>query len=175
LKVESRKLEVGSWKLEVDNGAECGERCSFYINVLGVEAIAVATITRFEDIAAWKKSRALANQIYDVSDVGRFARDFALRDQMRRAAISAMSNIAEGFERGGDREFIQFLYYSKGSVGELRSQLYLALDREYVTAAQFKQLSDNALEISRMDAGLIDYLSNSKFRGSKYRPSDRNP
>jgi len=135
----------------------------------------MATITRFEDIGAWQKARMLADQVYDVSDVGRFARDFALRDQMRRAVISASSNIAEGFERGGDKEFIQFLYYSKGSVGELRSQLYLALDRNYVTAAQFERLSGNALEVSRMTSGLIDYLSNSKLRGSKFRPSDGKP
>lgn len=132
----------------------------------------MATIKRFEDIGAWKKARALANCVYDASDEGRFSRDFALRDQMRRAAISVLSNIAEGFERGGDNEFIQFLAIAKGSVGELRSQLYLAVDRKYLTAAQFKQLSGEATEISRMLAGLMDYLSKSKLRGSKYRHDD---
>ena len=132
----------------------------------------MATIKKFEDLGAWKKARVLANQVYDASDEGRFARDFALRDQMRRAAISVLSNIAEGFERGGDKEFLQFLALAKGSVGELRSQLYLASDRKYIAPAQFKQLSAAATEISRMVAGLMDYLGKSKLRGSKYRHDD---
>lgn len=129
----------------------------------------MATITKFEEINAWTKARTLANRIYELSDEGRFSRDFALRDQMRRSVISILSNIAEGFERGGNKEFIQFLAHAKGSAGELRAQLYVALDRRYVTAAQFQQLSNEAGEISRMIAALMEYLKGSNLRGSKYR------
>jgi len=88
----------------------------------------MARIERFEDIEAWKKGRDLRKVIYKCSRTGEFARDFALRDQIRRAAQSVTSNIAEGFERGGNREFIQFLSDAKGSCGEVRDQLYTALD-----------------------------------------------
>src|SRR5580765_4245238 len=99
----------------------------------------MAKFSRFEDIDAWKKARALSKEIYLITKNGEFAHDFALRDQIRRAAISVLSNIAEGFERGGDKEFRQFLATAKGSVGEVRSQLYIALDAEYLTENQFKQ------------------------------------
>ncbi|MEX2027292.1 MAG: four helix bundle protein [Pirellulaceae bacterium] len=88
----------------------------------------MALIKRFEDIEAWKKSRQLTRQIYDASKTGGLARDFGLKDQMQRASVSTMSNITEGFDRGGDREFIQFLAMAKGSCAELRSQLYVAFD-----------------------------------------------
>src|ERR1700734_875276 len=99
------------------------------------------TITQFEDIEAWKLGRKLTRAIYRVSKTGEFARDFALRDQIRRAALSITSNIAEGFERGGNREFIQFLSFAKGSCGEVRDQLYVALDEQYISQEQFDRLS----------------------------------
>ncbi|MDX1947729.1 MAG: four helix bundle protein [Pirellulaceae bacterium] len=89
----------------------------------------MARIERFEDIEAWKKSRELNKLIYQATDSGRFAKDYSLKDQIRRASISTMSNIAEGFERGGDQEFVQQLAVAKGSCGEVRSQLYAALDQ----------------------------------------------
>ena len=95
----------------------------------------MARIQRFEDIEAWKKSRALTKLIYDASNVGPCARDFGLKDQMQRSSVSTMSNIAEGFERGGDQEFIQHLAMAKGSCGELRSQMYVALDQGYLSQA----------------------------------------
>lgn len=98
----------------------------------------MARIERFEDIEAWKKSRALTKSIYDASKVGLFAKDFGLKDQMQRSAVSTMSNIAEGFERGGDQEFIQHLAIAKGSCGELRSQMYVALDQGYISQSTFK-------------------------------------
>ena len=83
----------------------------------------MATIEKFEQIEAWQEARRLTHALYELTSEGKFARDFGLKDQIRRAAVSVMSNIAEGFERGGDKEFIQFLSLAKGSAGEIRSQL----------------------------------------------------
>jgi four helix bundle protein len=133
----------------------------------------MATIRRFEEIAAWQKARELARMVYSCSDSGRFFRDYGLRDQVRRAAVSAMSNIAEGFERGGKAEFIQFLSVAKGSAGEVESQLYVALDQGYISQKQL----DLALELSsstkRLISGFMGYLRQSGLRGEKYkaRPS----
>lgn len=129
-------------------------------------------IERFEDIVAWQKARELTRQVYGCSKIGEFARDFGLRDQVQRAAVSTMANIAEGFERGGDKEFIQFLSHSKGSSGEVKSHLYVAWDQHYVTAEQFKQLYGQADEVSRLVAGFMGYLQQSAVRGHKFkRPS----
>jgi four helix bundle protein len=101
---------------------------------------AMGAIRRFEDIEAWKVARRLSKAIYQVTRGGDFARDLGLRDQVRRSAVSIMSNIAEGFERGGDREFRRFLAVAKGSAGEVKSQLYVALDAEFIPPAQFDEL-----------------------------------
>jgi len=132
----------------------------------------MARIERFEEIEAWQKGRDLRRAIYNCSRNGAFCKDFALRDQIRRSAISITSNIAEGFERGGNKEFIQFLANSKGSCGELRDQLYAALDQQYISAEEFKSLCARALEISRMISGLMQYLKQSEMRGAKYKPDD---
>jgi four helix bundle protein len=129
----------------------------------------MARIERFEDIEAWKRSRELTNLIYQASGAGRFAKDFALKDQIRRVSISTMSNIAEGFERGGDQEFIQHLAIAKGSCGEMRAQLYIALDQGYLSQEQFQQLCQEAEQINRMIAGFMTYLQKSPLRGSKYK------
>jgi four helix bundle protein len=100
---------------------------------------------------------------------GGFTRDFGLKDQIRRASISILSNIAEGFERGGDKEFLQFLAMAKGSCGEVRAQLYIAVDQGYLSQDLFENLSNNAAEIGRLISGLMKYLSNSELKGSKYR------
>src|SRR5437762_12110700 len=105
----------------------------------------MATITRFEDIRGWIMARELVNRIYAASNVGLFARDFALKDQIRRAAISVMSNIAEGFERNGNKEFIQFLSLAKASCGEFRSQLYLVHDQKYISNSEYEELKHLAL------------------------------
>ncbi|RJP64494.1 MAG: four helix bundle protein [Candidatus Abyssobacteria bacterium SURF_17] len=129
----------------------------------------MATIERFEDIEAWQKGRELTKEICAISNQGRFAKDYGLRDQMRRASVSIMSNIAEGFERGGNKEFGQFLAQAKGSCGEVRAQLYVALDQQYFDRPTFDRLTDMAMQTSKMLAGLIKYLRNSELKGSKYK------
>src|SRR6267142_2803435 len=100
----------------------------------------MASFKSFEEIEAWKKSRELTKQIYKLTGVGAFAKDFGLKDQIRRACVSIMSNIAEGFERSGTGEFTQFLAMAKGSAGEVRSQLYVALDQRYLSEGEFAML-----------------------------------
>ena len=129
----------------------------------------MAKITKFEDIESWKRARRFTNEIYKITGAGKFARDFGLRDQIRRAAVSVLSNIAEGFERGGDNEFLQFLSIAKASCGEARAQLYVALDQGYISAKDFDALSNSANEVSQLIAGLMKYLRQSSLRGSKYR------
>ncbi len=135
----------------------------------------MARIETFEELACWQKGRELTKAVYRASRSGEFAKDYALRDQIRRACISVTSNIAEGFERGGDKEFHQFLSQAKGSCGEVRSQLYVALDEAYITDAQFKAMKTLAMETSRAIAGMMGYLTSSQLRGSKYRNSDTRP
>lgn len=129
----------------------------------------MATISKFEDIEAWQLAREMTKMIYAISNDGAFAGDFGLRDQIRRASVSIMSNIAEGFERGGDKEFFQFVALAKGSSGEVRAQLYVALDAGYIDQQTFSRLSDMATQINRMLAGLMKYLRSSELKGSKYK------
>ena len=129
----------------------------------------MATISKFEDIEAWQLAREMTKMIYAISNDGAFAGDFGLRDQIRRASVSIMSNIAEGFERGGDKEFFQFVSLAKGSSGEVRAQLYVALDAGYIDQQTFSRLSDMATQINRMLAGLMKYLRSSELKGSKYK------
>jgi four helix bundle protein len=128
-------------------------------------------IEKFEDIIAWQKARQLTKEIYNCAKAGRFAKDFGLRDQIQRASVSSMANIAEGFERGGDKEFIQFLSNSKSSCGEVRSHLYVALDQEYISQTVFDQFYDRSTEVSRLISGFMTYLKHSDLRGKKYRES----
>ncbi len=111
-------------------------------------------INKFEDLIAWQKARELTKNIYRLTKQGDFFKDFGLRDQIRRASVSIMSNIAEGFERGGRSEFHQFLVFAKGSCAELRSQLYVALDAEYIDSTTFQNLDALAKETSRIVGGL---------------------
>jgi four helix bundle protein len=116
--------------------------------------MAGSRIDKFEDLIAWQKARELTKSIYKTTRIGEFLKDFGLRDQIRRASVSIMSNIAEGFERGGRSEFHQFLVIAKGSCAELRSQLYVALDAEYIDIAIFRSLDNLAKETSRLIGGL---------------------
>ncbi len=128
----------------------------------------MASIKQFEDIEAWKEARAFTKDVYIASSSGAFAKDFGLRDQMRRASVSILSNIAEGFERGGDREFVQFLSLAKGSCGEVRAQLYVAFDQGYLTADLFQQLQGQSQKISRLLGAFMTYLKRSELRGAKF-------
>ena len=119
----------------------------------------MASVDRFEDLDVWKRARTLANMIYDFSTSGEFVRDFGLRDQMRRAAVSIMSNISEGFESQTQATFIRYLSHAKASSGELRAQLYLALDRNYISAEQFEQAAEMAAICSRQITKLSQYLA----------------
>jgi four helix bundle protein len=126
-------------------------------------------IERFEDILAWQKARVLTKEVYASAKMGTFARDFGLRDQIQRVSVSAMANIAEGFERGGDKEFAQFLSNSKGSCGEVKSHLYVALDQGYIPSETFDKLYANADEVGKLVFGFMTYLRESPLRGRKYQ------
>ncbi len=129
----------------------------------------MATIERYEDIQGWQKARELTNSVYAVTKQKAFARDFALKGQIRKAAVSVMSNIAEGFERGGRAEFIQFLSIAKSSTGEVQSQLYIALDQEYITLEQFDKGYKLCDETMRLIGGFIAYLQKTSIKGPKYK------
>ena len=119
----------------------------------------MATIEQFEDIDSWKKARNLNKEIYKVTSKNRFENDFSLRDQLRRAANSIMLNIAEGFARNSDQEFIKFLGYAHGSAAEVQSALYIAKDQNYLSGDEFSELHDQYDELSRMINGFMNYLT----------------
>ncbi len=129
----------------------------------------MATFKTFEEIDAWKKARELTKPIYAVSGAGTFAKDFSLRDQIRRASVSIISNIAEGYDRSGTGEFVQFLAIAKGSTAEVKSQLYVALDQNYLDQRIFAELSGLAMETGNMVGGLMKYLRSSGIKGTKYK------
>ncbi|HET9137334.1 MAG TPA: four helix bundle protein [Candidatus Kapabacteria bacterium] len=114
----------------------------------------MAKITKFEDLIAWQRSREVCNRIYDATRKGPFAKDFGLSNQIQRASVSTMSNIAEGFERGRKAEFHQFLSIAKGSCGEVRSQLYVAYDNKYLSEQVFTELKALVEETGRIINGL---------------------
>jgi len=113
-------------------------------------------IDQFEDIIAWQNSRDLTVTLYRIFKDNR---DFGLKDQIQRASVSIMNNIAEGFERGSDADFRRFLFIAKASCGEVRSMLYLAKDLKYVTDSEHRQLVNSAIEISKTISGFIKVLS----------------
>lgn len=114
-------------------------------------------------------ARKVTRQIYDLTKQERFSRDFALCNQIRRASISILSNIAEGFERNGDKEFLQFLSIAKGSCAEVYAQLYVAADQNYIDEKQFEDVSQDLEETGRIIGGLMKYLQQSNLRGSKFK------
>src|SRR5688572_17387599 len=127
---------------------------------------------RFEELPVWLLAKDLAVLIYKMTDGEKLRADFGLKDQLRRCAVSIVSNIAEGYERNGNREFIQFLSFAKGSAGELRAQLHISREIEYISDTQFKELSDKAELISKMIAGFIKFLKDSKLKGAKFVNED---
>ncbi|SMD36515.1 four helix bundle protein [Reichenbachiella faecimaris] len=129
-------------------------------------------IESFEDLEIWQAARSVCKLIYLKSSEDSFKKDFDLVRQIRRSSGSCMDNIAEGFERGGNKELIQFLFIAKGSIGETRSQLSRALDLKYISKDDFDQLKEECLMISKKISGFIKYLKNSEFKGTKYHSGE---
>ncbi len=128
----------------------------------------MATVRYFEDLEVWQIARELALELYNESKKEPFSKDYELKNQILRSSGSAMDNIAEGFERGGKKEFIQFLSISKGSSGEIRSQLYRALDRKHITQDKFDDLFEKVSRLSKKLSIFITYLKSSDYKGFKY-------
>jgi four helix bundle protein len=128
----------------------------------------MATYKRFEDLPVWQKSRILAKQTEDLIREGKLGYNFKLKDQISGSSGSIMDNIAEGFERGGNNEFINFLSYSKGSAGEFRSQLYRCLDNGYISQAEFEEFNSQVTRISEELQGFMEYLAHSGKKGHKF-------
>lgn len=122
-------------------------------------------IIRFEDLQIWKLSLKLTREIYDVTSKKDFSKDFGLRDQIRRAIVSVSSNIVEGFEKNNNNEFIRFLGMAKGSVGEVRNQLYIALTIKYVIQSEFDNLHADLDQLSKQIGGFIKYLQDKRKDG----------
>jgi four helix bundle protein len=144
----------------------------------------MSQIERFEDLECWQAARRFRREVYRSSRLPAFSRDYALVGQIRRAAISIGSNIAEGFERGGNRELVQFLSNAKGSAGETKDQLYVALDEGYVSQAQFETAYAMGDSTSRLVGGFMSYLRRSPVTGYKFntvsarvnpKPKTQNP
>lgn len=129
----------------------------------------MATIEKFEEIISWQEARVLNKDVGKLIDEERFKKNFRLIGQIEGSAGSIMDNIAEGFERGGNKEFIQFLYIAKASCGEFRSQLYRALDRAYISEIEFEFLSVHARKISNLVQKLINYLQECEIKGIKFK------
>lgn len=128
----------------------------------------MATINRFEDLDIWQKAREYDKKIFAITLYDLFSKDFRFKDQIRASSGSIMDNVAEGFERDGNKEFILFLSYSKGSAGEVRSQLYRAFDRGYISQEECEILVNEVLELSKSISGFINYLKNSEYKGRKF-------
>ncbi|MGA1977614.1 MAG: four helix bundle protein [Bacteroidales bacterium] len=120
-------------------------------------------IQRFEDLEVWQLARSLVKDIYEITQKTEFQKDFGLKDQARRCAVSIMANISEGFERKTQKEFINFLFIAKGSCGELRSHIYVAFDLGYINKETFDNLQNKTLTISKSLSGFIKYLSKSEI------------
>lgn len=129
----------------------------------------MATLSKFEDLEVWQNAKGFNQKVFPVIQRIKSKGDFSLSDQINRSAGSCMDNIAEGFEREGNRELIQMLAISKGSIGETRSQLYRAFDRNYMNAEEFESLKKDCISLSKSLSGFINYLKNSEIKGNKFK------
>lgn len=134
----------------------------------------MAGIQKFEELKVWQKSRELCKAIFLLTKKNDFSKDYSLKDQIRRSSGSAMDNIAEGFDRGGSKEFKQFLSIAKGSMAETKSQLYRALDFQYITQEEFNKNSSGAEEVIKMIGGLMRYLKQTDNKGFKFEEPGSN-
>jgi len=130
--------------------------------------VLILRINRFEDLEIWQEARSLCQFIFDVTSKGPFNKDYRFRDQIRASSGSIMDNVAEGYERSGNKEFIQFLSIAKGSCGETRSQCYRAMDFGYIDEESLEELIDRTTNLNRKIAGFMSYLKKSTYKGSKY-------
>lgn len=128
----------------------------------------MATIKCFEDLEVWQLARVFSKEIYESTITGSFAKDYKLKDQINGSSGSIMDNIAEGFERGGTKEFIQFLAIAKASAGESRSQLYRAFDRKHITEITLNDLKEKSIAIGNKLNAFIQYLKTSSIKGMKF-------
>lgn len=129
----------------------------------------MATLSKFEDLEVWQNAKQFNDKVFPVIKRIKSKGDFSLSDQINRSAGSCMDNIAEGFEREGNRELIQMLAISKGSIGETRSQLYRACDRKYINTEEFESLKKDCVSLSKSLSGFINYLKNSEIKGNKFK------
>jgi four helix bundle protein len=129
-------------------------------------------VERFEDLEIWKEARGLCSFVFEFTEKEPFFKDYKFRDQIRSSSGSVMDNIAEGFERDGNKEFIQFMSIAKGSCGETRSQSYRAFDCKYIEEDILKELISRTTQISKKISSFISYLKRSEFKGSKYNISE---
>jgi four helix bundle protein len=129
----------------------------------------MTTIKRFEDLETWQLAREICREVYRLTQKELFRKDFSLVDQVRRSSGSIMDNIAEGFEREGNKEFIYFLSIAKGSSGETRSQMYRAFDQQYLSADEFNSIKDKLVDESIKLKHFMQYLNQSSFKGQKFK------
>jgi four helix bundle protein len=129
----------------------------------------MATIKRFEDLEIWQMARQLCKEIFELTLRDNFIKDYSLKDQIRGSSGSIMDNIAEGFERGGNKEFKQFLSIAKGSCGETRSQLYRSFDRQYITEVELKEYLEKTYQLGKKISNMMSYLSHTSYRGQKFK------
>ena len=127
------------------------------------------TVKKFEELESWQQARMLCKEVYQVTQTQEFERDIRFCSQIRAAVGSIMDNIAEGFEREGKKEFVQFLYIAKGSCGEVRSQLYRAFDVGYITENQFLNLKQQTLDLGNKITNFVRYLNRTDIQGLKYK------
>jgi four helix bundle protein len=129
-------------------------------------------VQRLEDLIAWQESKAFSVAIYKLTSVEQWSKDYSLRDQIRRAAVSIPSNIAEGYGRGGNKEFIQFLSIAKGSLYELKTQLIIGKEIGYTFTIEFAEISNQIDKVAKIITGLLSYLKGSEYRGNKFAESE---
>ena len=129
----------------------------------------MAVAKRFEELEVWIAAKDASVMIYKITENESLRKDFGLKDQIRRASISVISNIAEGFERNGNKEFIQFLSIAKGSAGEVRAQLYIIKELNFINEEEFVLLYEKVTQVSKMLSGLINYLKQSELKGTKFK------